>query len=33
MSSDDERVSSKKIKPDNKKAKVDTSQWPLLLKV
>jgi hypothetical protein len=32
-SSDDERQTSRKVKPENKKAKVDTSNWPLLLKV
>jgi len=31
--SDDENQTSRKIKPENKKAKIDTSNWPLLLKV
>lgn len=32
-SSDDERQPVNNIKPSSKKAKVDTSKWPLLLKV
>lgn len=31
--SDDESMPKQRVKPDNKKAKIDTSKWPLLLKV
>lgn len=31
--SDDESMPKTRVKPDNKKAKIDTSKWPLLLKV
>lgn len=31
--SDDESMPQNRVKPENKKAKIDTSRWPLLLKV